>query len=263
MEFLFHDRTFRITHSEQAALMADIHERLAIRQGFALATLNLDHMVKLQDRAEFRAAYGAHDMVVADGNPVVWLSRLAGRPVDLLPGSDLMRPLLQAAAAQGAKVAFVGSNTDTLRLAADRLVAEIPALDIALMIAPQMGFDPTGEDARSILRQLEGAGIGLCLIAMGAPKQELFAALGREVAPSVGFASIGAGLDFVAGSQRRAPWGMRIVALEWVWRMALQPRRMGPRYMACIAVLPGQAMAALRLRSRTRAAVRLGTTYIR
>lgn len=263
MEFHFHDRTFRITHSEQDALMADIQSRLAQRQGFALATMNLDHMVKLRTGAEFRTAYAAHDIVVADGNPVVWLSRLAERPVALMPGSDLMHPLLRLAAEQGAKVAFVGSTAETLRLAAERLTAEIPGLDIALLVAPQMGVDPVGEDARATLRQIEAAGIGLCLIAMGAPKQELFAALGRELAPATGFVSIGAGLDFVAGSQRRAPVGMRRVALEWAWRMMWQPRRMGPRYVACAAILPGQAVAALRLRSRTRAAVRLGTTYIR
>lgn len=83
---------------------------------------------------------------------------------------------------------------------------------------------------------------------MGAPRQERLAALGRELAPQAGFASIGAGLDFLAGTQVRAPEWVRELALEWLWRMLQAPRRLFPRYVACAAIMPAQVVAALRQR---------------
>nr|WP_152825802.1 WecB/TagA/CpsF family glycosyltransferase [Fertoeibacter niger] len=233
---------------DTAALLAAVRARFAARQGFALATINLDHLVKLASPGAFRAAYAAQDMVVADGNPIVWLSRLAGRPVALVPGSDMVVPLAQAAADAGVPVAFVGSSAAALAAAATSLTARVPGLNVAMQVAPPMGFDPQGPGADRILADLAAANIGLCFIALGAPKQELFAARGRALAPHVGFASVGAGLDFLAGRQTRAPEWMRKLALEWLWRMASSPRRLGPRYVACAAILPGQVLAALRLR---------------
>jgi len=121
-------------------------------------------------------------------------------------------------------------------------------VEIAAMIAPPFGFDPEGEAARAILTELDRIGPALCLLALGAPKQERLAALGRSLAPRMGFASVGAGLDFLAGHQVRAPRWMRAIAMEWLWRALQSPRRLVPRYAACAAILPGQAIAALRLR---------------
>jgi exopolysaccharide biosynthesis WecB/TagA/CpsF family protein len=98
------------------------------------------------------------------------------------------------------------------------------------------------------LHDLAAQKVGLCFIALGAPKQEVFAALGRQIAPEVGFASIGAGLDFIAGTQERAPVWVRKLALEWLWRALSSPRRMVPRYAACAAILPLEIAAAVRLR---------------
>ncbi len=90
-------------------------------EGFALATLNLDHLVKLRASGAFRRAYGAQDLVVADGNPIVWLSRLAGRKVELVPGgSDMVLPLAEVAADEGVRVALVGSTEESLVAAGGR-----------------------------------------------------------------------------------------------------------------------------------------------
>lgn len=248
MQFRFGPYKIAVNVPNRAALQAAVLARLQARQGFALATINLDHLVKLQGSETFRAAYAAQDLVVADGNPIVWLSHLAGHPVELVPGSDMVLPLLRLAAQTGVPVAFVGSTDPALAAAATWLRSKVPALNIALCIAPAMGFDPQGQPAAEILAQLAAARIGLCLLALGAPKQEAFAARGRLLAPDVGFASIGAGLDFLAGTQTRAPAWLRALAMEWLWRALSNPRRLIPRYAACAAILPGQIMAALRQR---------------
>lgn len=248
MKFAFAETEIEITHPDAASVLAEVRARLGAGTGFALATINLDHLVKLRDAPAFRAAYAQQDMVVADGNPIVWLSRLAGQPVSLVPGSDLVLPLVQAAAQGGRPVVLFGSTTEALAGAAQTLRERVPGVEVPLCIAPPFGFDPAGPAAQEMLGRIAAVGPCLCLIALGAPKQEIFAAFGRRLAPSAGFASVGAGVDFLSGHQKRAPDWARSFALEWLWRALQSPKRMVPRYLACAAILPVQALRAWRLR---------------
>lgn len=231
-----------------AALKAAVTARMTASSGFALATINLDHLDKIKQNTDFRTAYAAHDFVVADGNPIVWLSRLAKREVELLPGSELIIPMVQWAAASNVPVALVGSTANTLENAAKRLKNIVPELDICATIAPPMGFDPLGKSGELVLEELAKSGAGLAFLALGAPKQELFAARARRALPQLGLASIGAGLDFIAGTQNRAPAWVRMIAMEWLWRAALSPVRLGRRYAKSLISLPGHALKAWRLR---------------
>jgi exopolysaccharide biosynthesis WecB/TagA/CpsF family protein len=240
--------TIRINTPDRAALLEAVRGRLRAGEGFALATLNLDHLVKLRRDPAFAAAYAAQDLVVADGNPIVWLSRLARRPVALVPGSELVVPLARVAAEEGAPVALVGSTAPALEAAGAVLKRAAPGLEIAAQIAPPMGFDPEGATAEALLSEVRQSGARLVFLALGAPRQERLAARGRALAPGIGFASIGAGLDFLAGTQRRAPRWVRALALEWLWRMLSNPLRLAPRYARCAAILPGEAARAWSLR---------------
>lgn len=248
MQFRFGTELIHVNTATSQALLDRLRLRLQGGRGFAVATLNLDHLVKLGRSADYRAAYAAHDFVVADGNPIVWLSRLAGRPVALAPGADLVPDLARLAARCGAPVALVGSTGDALARAGQRLREDAPGLHIAARLAPGMGFDPEGPEAEALLTGIAASGARLCLLALGAPKQERFAAFARGRLPNVGFVSVGAGLDFLAGHQTRAPRILRRLALEWLWRALSAPRRMVPRYALCAAILPRHALAALRLR---------------
>ncbi len=233
---------------DRAALMAEVGRRFAAGEGFALATINLDHLVKLRRDAAFAAAYAAQDLVVADGNPVVWLSRLARRPVALVPGSELVVPLAGLAARAGVAVALVGSTEGALRAAGAELERRVPGLRIAARIAPPMGFDPDAPGAAAVLERIGTSGARLVFLALGAPKQERLAARGRAALPAVGFASIGAGLDFLAGTQVRAPAWVRAIAMEWLWRMLSNPRRLARRYAECALILPSEAARAWQMR---------------
>ncbi len=232
----------------RTALFRTLRERLQKRVGFALATLNLDHLTKLPRDAGFAAAYSAHDLVVADGRPVVWLSHLARKPLELMPGSDLILPVCVLAAEMDAPIALVGSSDEALQGATNALIERVPGLRVVYVHAPAYGFDPIGPAADVILESLSASDAAICFIALGAPKQEVFAAHGRSQAPHVGFVSIGAGLDFLSGHQVRAPKIMRKFALEWLWRALQSPVRMVPRYAKCFAILPGLVKEALRQR---------------
>jgi len=239
------------------ALIADVRCRLATRSGFAIATLNLDHAVKLRAHPEFLEAYGHHTHVTADGQPVVWMERISGRRVELVTGSGLVVPLARVAADTGTPLALVGTTEEALAKASEKLRRLIPGLNVAAEISPPFGFDPTSDAAGDIVRGIDASGAGLCLLALGAPKQEIFAARLRRELPHLGVASIGAGLDFLAGSQRRAPRVLQAVALEWLWRLCHDPQRLGRRYARCAALLPEMSVQAFGAR-RNGAAARSG-----
>ncbi|MCB1362258.1 MAG: WecB/TagA/CpsF family glycosyltransferase [Rhodobacter sp.] len=248
VEFSFPPQVIRVNMPDAVTLLTEVRRRFRDHEGFALATINLDHLVKLSRDRDFRTVYAAQDLVCADGNPIVWLSRLANKPVSLVPGSDMVLPLAGLAAREGVPVALMGSTDEALAAAATALEERVPGLNVSLCIAPPMGFDPTGDEARAILNRLSASGAGLTFIALGAPKQEAFAAFGRTVVPHMGFASIGAGLDFLAGRQKRAPKWVRAIAMEWAWRMMSNPRRLAKRYADCALILPGEAARAWRQR---------------
>lgn len=250
MQFRFPDQTITVNMADRAALMAEISRRFRSGRGFSLATINLDHLVKLHRSAEYRRSYASQSLVVADGNPIVWLSRLAGKPVSLVTGSDLLRPLLALAAQEAMPVGFFGSDPAVLDSAAQRLSAEIAGLKVVWTEAPAMGFDPASAEAEAAITRMRAAGVRLCIVSLTAPRQEAFAERGHDLAPEIGFCGFGASLDFVAGRQTRAPKWVRAIAMEWLWRALSAPRRLVPRYAACAAILPQEALAALRQRSR-------------
>jgi exopolysaccharide biosynthesis WecB/TagA/CpsF family protein len=224
--------------------MDDLASRFAANNGFTLATLNLDHIVKMRCDPAFRVAYQGHSHVVADGNPIVWLSGLAGREVELIPGSELIAPLANLAALLDVPVALLGSTQNTLDTAAARLKIDHPGLRIVARIAPPFGLDVTGPDVDALIARVRDCRAKLCFLALGAPKQEVIAVRAAAALPDCGFVSIGAGLDFIAGQQTRAPQLVRRFALEWAWRMASNPGRLAGRYAACAAILPQLAREA-------------------
>ncbi len=248
--FSFGSTNIAINVTNHTRLLALLSQKLCDHDGFALATLNLDHVTKLNDSDAYRRAYSTHDIVVADGNPIVWLSRIAGRPVDRITGADLIKPLSRIAEQTKVKVALVGGTQASLDKAAAGLVQDFPSLEIVLKISPSYPFDIHSSEADQIYEALKESGAGLCFLALGAPKQELFAARGRFFAPGVGFVSVGAGLDFIAKTQTRAPKWIRQLAMEWAWRLCSDPVRLAPRYLKCAVVLPRQLLAALRLRKQ-------------
>jgi exopolysaccharide biosynthesis WecB/TagA/CpsF family protein len=248
MKFRAGDHDVTVTIDGWPALERELRNRFAAGEGFALATLNLDHLTKLRIVGPFRAAYNAQDLVTADGNPIVWCSRLAGQPVELLPGSDMILPICRIAAELDMPLGLVGSTDESLAGAAEALEAQVPGLRVVAKVAPPMGFDPAGPAADIILQGLSAADVRLCFLALGAPKQEILAARGRQIAPEIGFASIGAGLDFLSGQQTRAPVWVRRLALEWLWRLLGSPRRMAARYGAAFRDLPGHLWRSWRMR---------------
>ncbi len=205
--------------------------------GFAVFTLNLDHLVKLRRSSKFRRAYAHARFVTADGAPVARLAAQQNALIERTTGADLVVPLAEAAARLDLPVYLFGSTGEVLARAARDLKRCAGNLEIVGEVAPLSGFDPEGPEADAAIARIEASGARLCFVALGAPKQEIFAARAVARGTSVGFLCVGAALDFLAGSQSRAPRFMQSTGLEWLWRLANNPRRMASRYLPCALLL--------------------------
>jgi exopolysaccharide biosynthesis WecB/TagA/CpsF family protein len=132
----------------------------------------------------------------------------------------------------------MGSNEHTLAIAAKRLSERFRGLEVAGYYAPGANFDPYSSEADIAIDRIRASGAKICFVALGAPRQELFAARCLDELNGTGMLCIGAALDFIAGTQTRAPSLSQKIGLEWAWRMLKEPRRLGPRYARCMAIVP-------------------------
>lgn len=224
------------TPNLDAALQSSIAAAKA-GEPFTVFTMNLDHLVKLRGNEKFRQAYRNADIITADGAPVAWLARYQNATIDRATGADLLVPLAQAAADAGLPVFLFGSSAEVLTEAV-RELGDITdgVLDIVGTQAPSRDFDPEGPEAALAIADIARSGAKLCFVALGAPKQEIFAEHARKSGLTCGMICIGAAIDFLVGTQARAPKAIRNNGLEWAWRLMTNPRRLARRYAECAVV---------------------------
>jgi len=202
---------------------------VAKRGGFVF-TPNIDHVVTAEDNSTFAEAYSRASLSLADGMPIVWASRLLGTPLpERVAGSDLIAPLLELAGQRKWRVAFFGAGPGVADKAAavarERWNTHIVSTD-----APMVNLTDTAQ-IDEIAATLAAQKPDLVLLALGAPKQELLiAAIAERLKPAV-LLGIGASLDFIAGTVKRAPALMRKTGFEWLYRLVQEPGRLWRRYL--------------------------------
>ena len=172
-------------------------------------------------------------MVLADGFPIVTLARRNRVALERASGSDLS---CRAAAVWGFPIYLFGTTLRTLCAAGRELAETIPELEIAGAYAPPAEFEPDSEAADEAIAVIKQSRARICLVALGAPRQELFSARALDATTGIAFLGIGASLDFIAGTQTRCPQLLRRLNLEWAWRAVSDPRRLATRYVACAAL---------------------------
>lgn len=201
-------------------------------EGGYVVTPNVDHVVLADTDPSLVDAYAGASFSLVDGMPLLWLAKAMGHPLpEKISGSDLVEPIVAAAAARGVSVYCLGAREGVGARAAEILQERHKDLVIAGVDAPPLGFERSPETLEPVLDRIRAAKPGLVLLALGCPKQELFmGAHARSCAPSV-FLGIGATLDFIAGDVQRAPAWVSDVGAEWLYRLAQEPRRMAQRYL--------------------------------
>lgn len=199
------------------------------RPGLRLATVNLDYLVQAERSSAFRAALAAAQLTVADGAPVLWLARRAGRRLpERVAGSDLTEWLVTGGIPR-ASLFLLGSTDAVCRAVARR--AEAAGVRIAgWNTSPAEVFDDPARSA-ALVAEINTTSPDILLIALGAPRQDLWL---ERFQPSLDVSvmlGIGGSLDIAAGNLRRAPRLVQRLGLEWAFRMAQEPGRLFRRYM--------------------------------
>lgn len=222
----------RLHAIDEAQCIAHILGEIASGRGGVVATANLDHVRRLQQPGPFRDAYAAADVVTVDGMPVVWACRIQGTPVPgRVAGSDLMRSLPAAAAAAGRSVFLLGGDPGAGAAAAARLCAASPALRVAGIECPPVGFEKDAAHFAALRTRLQAAAPDLVFVALGSPKQEFVIRDLRAALPRAWWLGVGISFSFVAGDVKRAPRWLQRLGLEWLHRLVQEPRRLARRYL--------------------------------
>jgi exopolysaccharide biosynthesis WecB/TagA/CpsF family protein len=208
-----------------------IRDRIGTRRLFQIATVNLDFLVRAQIEPDVREIFGRTGLNVADGAPVVWLSRLLGGPLRVrVAGADLVPDLCEAAAAAGASVFLLGGENGAAAAAAKILVERFPTLRISGCLEPP--HQPLNQmDLPRMAGVINDSGADILFVAFGHPKQERWIDLNRELLNVSVAMGVGCVFDLLAGRRRRAPSWMQQAGLEWLFRVAQEPHRLLGRYL--------------------------------
>jgi N-acetylglucosaminyldiphosphoundecaprenol N-acetyl-beta-D-mannosaminyltransferase len=213
-----------------------------------VVTPNVNHAVLLQHHSDFARAYAEADFVLADGVPLVLLSRLFGRGVpERVAGSDLVPKLFERGRAERPiRVFLLGAPPDVNERAAWLTQERWPGVRVIGRDSPPPGFELRESECERILAKVRDSKPDLLIVGLGAPKQELWVNRHRDVLRAKVALCVGATIDFLAGHKRRAPNWMRRTGLEWVHRVATEPQRLGGRYFRDGLALPGMVVRELR-----------------
>lgn len=206
-----------------------------------VVTPNVDHVVMLQTDEALRAAYAEAGLVLADGAPLVAVSRWLGRGLpERVAGSDLVPALFQAAHENHfpLRVFLLGGEPGVADWAARNIAAAWPSVEVVATASPPRGFERDVCQNAELLAAIEASRPDLLLVGLGAPKQELWVHAHREQIAAPVALCIGATIDFLAGHRRRAPRWMRRCGLEWLYRVAHEPRRLARRYLRDALIFP-------------------------
>lgn len=225
------------------------------RQPFGLTALAVHGVMTGVTDPVYRAQLNTLDMVTADGQPVRWaLNLLHGAGLqDWVSGPELVMQILPRMAQEGLPVYLYGSTPQTLRKLSESLSRLVPSLAIAGAEASKFRAAHPGE-LTEIAERITASGARLVLVGLGCPRQEVFVHAMRPLL-RMPLMAVGAAFDFHAGQVRRAPAWMRRHGLSWLWRLALEPRRLWRRYLllnpAYLAALAAQAVHLWRPAVRT------------
>ncbi|MEY2429543.1 MAG: hypothetical protein QOJ40_2428 [Verrucomicrobiota bacterium] len=217
-----------VTTSETITL---IERMIASRQPHYLVTANVDFIVQARADVELRRILLDAHLVLCDGTPLLWASRLLGNPLpERVAGSDLVPLLIKVAAEKQYRLFFLGATPDSASQAVARLQAQFPQLIVAGHYSPP--FNKLLEmEHDEIKRRISEAKPDLLLVSFGCPKQEKWIAMHYRSLGVPVAVGVGATIDFLAGHVRRAPLWMQRSGTEWVFRVAQEPRRLARRYL--------------------------------
>ena len=221
-----------LDHVDESQAIGAIVAAMDAGRGGSVITVNVDILRQLVRDERLGALLSKAELVVADGMPLVWASRIKGSPLPArVAGSDLIWSLTAETALSGRRVFLLGGAPGSCEAAERKLRACYPGLDIAGCHSPRFGFESDPAEVARLRRRVRDAAPDLVYVALGFPKQERAIEQLREDLPRAWFVGVGISFSFLGDRIARAPDSLSRVGLEWLHRLAQEPRRLAKRYL--------------------------------
>lgn len=198
------------------------------RVAHTVITLNASLLCMMRRDQELRNACHCGDLIVADGVPVVWTSRLAGRPLpERVAGVDLTEKLLEAGSARGLSAYFLGAKREVVESLVELCRRKYPGLRIA---GWRDGYFKA-EDHSAIVSEIAQCAPHMLFVGMPSPFKENWCQKFRDALGVPVIVGVGGTFDVLTGFVTRAPRALQVMGMEWSWRLAMEPRKMWKRYL--------------------------------
>lgn len=195
-------------------------------------TPNVDQIVRLEWDGYFREICENSELLLVDGHPLLWASKLYKKPFkQKICGSDLVPILCEEAAKKGYTVFFLGAAPGVAQIAAENMVKKNPGLKIAGVYSPPIGFEKDSKELSRINKILKNSNADMLFVGMGVPKQDIFIYENKDCYQIPMSFSIGGTIDYLGGKQKRAPKWISNIGFEWLYRLLHDPKRMFKRYI--------------------------------
>ena len=193
-----------------------------------ISTVNVAILMMMRSDARLKKYIDDSGLIVADGQPLIWLSKLLRKPLpERVAGVELVNELVNVASEEKAGIYLMGAKQDIVEDVAKNLTEQTPD---AQFVGVQDGYF-TPEEATARAQAIRESGAKLLIVAMGVPRQEQFLQDHWEdlnVQLAIG---VGGSFDVIAGRTKRAPQWMQTVGLEWFFRLSQEPKRLAKRYL--------------------------------
>ena len=201
-----------------------------------VVTPNSDHLLRSQEDSFFKKITQEASLVVADGMPIVWASKLCGDPLpERVTGSDLLPLICKRAAKAGVKVCFFGGGEGEAKKAVKRVTRHLSGFQ-GVGIYPPFGFDKSETMTDGMIEQIKDSGAQIVFVGVGSPKQEKWIYDNRDKLPPAVYLGVGMSISLAAGTKSRAPKIFQVTGMEWLYRFMQEPRRLGQRYLGNLEI---------------------------
>lgn len=196
-----------------------------------IVPINVDVVMKIEKDKYLKEIADNADMVLVDGQPLVWVSKWHKKPVKAkISGSDLVPYLCKVAAKKNYSIFIIGGKEGIAEKAANKIRMDLPEINIVGTYAPPFGFEKNEEELAKINKMISDVHPDLLITCFGCPKQEKFIYENYQKYNALVSICAGATVDFLAGNVKRAPKWMSDHGLEWLYRFFQEPKRLFKRY---------------------------------
>lgn len=208
-----------------------IEQMIAGNKKAYVVAINVDVVIKIEHDPELKKAVDSADIVLVDGKPLIWISKLHRNPVKAkISGSDLVPLLCETAAEKGYSIFIIGGKDGVAKKAKNNLEHKHPEIKIVGTYAPPVGFEKDEVELNKINAMINAVHPDILIACFGCPKQEKWIYENIQKYDAKVSICAGATVDFLAGNVKRAPKWMSEHGLEWFYRFMQEPNRMFKRY---------------------------------